>query len=58
MLRIAMIIMIMTGGWIRVTTYLVLRCCCPYGTKRVEGLAAAAADAVMFQDCPRSLARE
>jgi len=53
-----MIIMIMTGGWIRVTTYLVLRCCCPYGTKRVEGLAAAAADAVMFQDCPRSLARE
>jgi len=53
-----MMIMIMTVGCEYEQTYLVPRCCCPYGTKRVEGLAAADADAVMFQDCPRSLARE
>jgi hypothetical protein len=53
-----MIVMIMTGGWIRGTTYLVFHCYFPPRIKRVEGLAAAAADAVMFQDCPRSLARE
>ena len=54
-----MIIMIMAVDWIIVATYLVLRCCCPYRTKRVDGLAAAAAaDAVIFQDCSLSLARE
>jgi len=53
-----MIIVIMTGGWRRVTTYLVPRCCCPYRTKRVVRLTAAAADAVIFQDCPLRLARE
>jgi len=53
-----MIIMIMPGGWRRVTTYLVPRCCCLYRTKRAVGLAAAAADAVIFIDCPLSSARE
>jgi len=52
-----MIIIIVTGGWRRVTTYLVLRCCCPYRTKRVEGLTAAAADAVIFQDYPPEIGK-
>jgi len=53
-----MIIMIMTGGWRRVATYLVPRCCCPYRIKRLVGLTAAAADANILKGCPLSLERE
>ena len=53
-----MIIIIMTGGWRILTTYLVLRCCCPYRTKRLIRLAAAAADAVILKYCYLRLASE
>ena len=48
----------MTGGWIRVTTYLVFHCCFPPRIKRVVRLAAAAAYAVILKGCPLRLARD